>query len=209
MNAVSAYPLSWPAGRPRATARKASQFGRDYSPWTSGPTLTFGRARDHLLAELKRLGATKVILSTNIELRQDGLPYSGRRAPEDPGVAIYFQYKGKPMVFACDRWRKVEENAWAIAKTIDALRGIERWGSGDMLERAFTGFAALPNPETKKHWREVLGLMGRGHVPLHQLKERRDELAQEHHPDVGGSHERMAEINRAFDEAVRELEVAA
>ena len=41
-----------------------------------------------LIWELKRLGARGMVLSTNVELRQDGLPYSNRRRPEDPGVAV-------------------------------------------------------------------------------------------------------------------------
>ena len=44
----------------------------------------------------------------------------------------------------------------AIAKTIEALRGINRWGTGDMMEAAFKGFSALPAPDTNKPWREVL-----------------------------------------------------
>lgn len=159
--------------------------------------------------ELKLLRAAKIILSTNIPLRGDGLPYATFSTPKDKGVAIYFVFKQKQMVFACDEWDRIEHNVWAIAKTIEALRGIERWGSGDMLERAFTGFAQLPAPSMKKHWREVLGFMGSTtkleDINLTILKARRDELAMKAHPDHGGDSKRMAEINVAFDEAVREL----
>lgn len=193
---LEAYPLCWPAGRKRKAYPTASRFGRETS---------FARARDTLLHEVQLLGGKKVILSTNIPLTRDGVPYANRAQPQDKGVAVYFQYRQKPMVFACDEWNKIEHNIWAIAKTIEALRGIERWGSGDMLERAFTGFTALPNPETKKHWREVFGYMGRENVTLSELKDQRDNLAVHFHPDLGGSHERMAELNRAYDEALKEL----
>jgi hypothetical protein len=49
------------------------------------------------------------------------------------------------MCFACDRWDSVADNVQAIRKTIEALRGIERWGTGDMVQRAFAGFVALPS----------------------------------------------------------------
>lgn len=190
-----AYPLCWPEGRRRNVVPVSSRFS----------DVAFGRARDTLFHEIELLPGSKIILSTNIPLRQDGLPYATYAQPKDKGVAIYFQYKKKPMVFACDEWNKIEHNIWAIAKTIEALRGIERWGSGDMLERAFTGFTKLPSPSTKKHWREILGFMGAGPVPEFQLQDRKIELSLKNHPDHGGDTLRMAEINHAFDEAIEEL----
>src|SRR3546814_19053229 len=50
------------------------------------------------------------------------------------------------MTFACDRWDTVRDNVRAIGKTIEAIRGIERWGASDMMERAFSAFEALPAP---------------------------------------------------------------
>jgi hypothetical protein len=191
-----AFPLLWPPGRPRTKYPKGARFAE----------IGFGRARDTLMAELNRLRATSPILSTNIPLKLDGMPYANRSQPQDKGVAVYFQYKKRPMVFACDEWDKIEHNVWAIAKTIEALRGIERWGSGDMLERAFTGFMSLPQPEQKKHWREILGFMGKPEgLRLVDVIMRRDELAMKHHPDRGGDGKIMAEINRAVDEALLEL----
>ena len=43
------------------------------------------------------------------------------------------------------------------------MRGIERWGSAEMLDRAFTGFEALPSPDMvtpapNKAWWEILGV---------------------------------------------------
>lgn len=194
MKSQEAFPLCWPAGRKR-TWPDRSRFG----------DVSFGRARDTLMAEIERLGGGSPILSTNIPLKLDGLPYANRNQPEDKGVAVYFTYNKKPMVFACDEWDRIEHNIWAIAKTIEALRGIRRWGSGDMLERAFTGFTALPNPETKKHWREVLGFMNGSIVSLAGISLRRKELAHLHHPDHGGDWDKMVEINRAYEEALLDI----
>ncbi|KAF7958244.1 hypothetical protein AWV80_01355 [Cupriavidus sp. UYMU48A] len=98
------------------------------------------------------------MISTNVPLRQDGLPYASYRKVDDEGVAVYFTLDGQQMSFACDRWNKVEHNMHAIVKTIDALRGIARWGTGDMMRAAFTGFAALPSPSTVRSWREIIGV---------------------------------------------------
>jgi hypothetical protein len=163
----------------------------------------FGLARDLLLAEIRRLGGTSVVLSTNISLRLDGLPYANEREPDDPGVAVYFTYKKMPMCFACDRWRTVRENAYAVAKSIEAMRGIERWGSSQMMERSFTGFAALPS-KTGRQWWEILGVERSADRATIEAEFRR--LARSAHPDTPtGSHEAMAELNRAREDALREV----
>lgn len=198
MKNITAYPLQWPNGWPRTKYRKTSKFGTH---------IQFSRARDELLNELKLMGVTnnvvniKVVLSSNVPLRQDGLPYSGMANPQDPGVAVYFIYKGKNMVFACDTYLKVVDNLWAIRKTIEALRGMERWGASSMLERAFTGFEALPAPAT---WRDVLHIAP-GVNSLTAIRESYKRMAMEHHPDRGGTTEQMAKINRAWQEAEKEL----
>lgn len=144
---IEAYPLHWPAGKPRTDAPRSSAFGKK----------TFAQARDFTLAELNRLGAREVVISTNLETRQDGLPYSRSRIPEDKGVAVYFEWCDRQMCFACDQWDKLEHNIYAIGKTIEAMRGIERWGSSDMMRAAFSGFEALPAPR-QSAWYQVLGV---------------------------------------------------
>lgn len=164
---------------------------------------SFAVARDNLLTELKRLGARNVVLSTNIELRQDGLPYSGRRQPDDCGVAVYFtDRKKRQMALACDRWKKIEDNVRAITKTIEALRGIERWGSGEMLDAAFTGFAALPPSPQSKPWWEVLGCSKESSDGWVQTAYR--SACMQYHPDRGGSNEAMALVNRAYEQFRKE-----
>jgi hypothetical protein len=194
---VEAYPLQWPSGRERRPhwKREASNFDTSMS-----------KARDALFNELKLLGAKHVVLSCNVPLRLDGKPYASFPAIKDPAVAVYFSYRDKQMCFACDRWNKVEDNIQAIRKTIEALRGIARWGTGDMLQAAFTGFAALPPPIVagmKRPWREVLGLPA--NCTREQVREAYRRLASEHHPDKGGDPLRMSEINAAHDEALGEL----
>lgn len=193
MEPISRYPLYWPAGRVRTANRQRPKF----------QAKSFAAVRDGLLNELKLLKATGVILSTNVELRRDGLPLAGQRNPSDPGVAVYFSRKGRDLAFACDRWVNVEENMRAIADAIECIRTIERRGTGEMVDAAFTGFAALPPGSSSRNWWEVLGLSNPNTDPqLVQTIYRK--LALEHHPDRGGDHVRMAEINDAYERFKRE-----
>jgi hypothetical protein len=140
------------------------------------------------------MGGSSLIISTNIELRRDGLPYAGRREPTDKGVAVYFEYRKRPMCFACDRWDRIGDNIYAVAKTIEALRGIERWGSGSMVEQAFTGFVALPAP--KSPW-EVIGVPPGASIDEIEVAFRAK--AKKLHSDLGGNDPAMAELNAARD----------
>lgn len=191
-----AYPLKWPAGRERTPSWKRQSARFD---------CTIAQARDGLGVEIERLGGRYPVISSNLELRLDGQPRGDRRSPSDPGVAVYFEYKGRGMCFACDRWQKVEHNLRAIAKTIEAMRGITRWGTGEMLDRAINAFQALEAPGAKRSWREVLGLQQHRAVDRDTIQGAWKYLAAKHHPDAGGDPAKMSEINVARDEALKEL----
>lgn len=190
---TTAYPLCWPQGRPRTEPHR-----RTWSNFKTG----FGRARDECLREIDLLGGKEPIISTNLALRLDGLPRGDQAQPRDSGVAVYFVYKKRPMCFACDRWAKVDDNMHAIALTIGALRGIARWGTGDMMEAAFTGFAALP-ASVSRPWREVL------HVGERATREETERnyraLRSANHPDKGGDGQRFDEVQKAWEQAQKEL----
>ncbi|WP_219209181.1 J domain-containing protein [Variovorax boronicumulans] len=193
----TAFPLTWPLHKPRTAHWKIERSGFDRRR-------SFATVRDELVREIERLGGKSLIISTNIPLRQDGLPYATYSRIRDFGVAIYFKREGKDMAFACDRWDRIEDNMHAITKTIDALRGVARWGTGDMMQAAFTGFTALPPPIVagmSRTWWDVLGLgQGAGRAEIDAAYKR---LASQHHPDKGGSTAAMTEINQARDEALR------
>ena len=208
---TTAYPLEWPQGWPRTAERDRKTPKFNTRQWSERGTykvtkaLTVAEARLRLSEELDLLGGKLPVLSTNIELRLDGQPRSGKPEPHDPGAAAYFQTGGKPRVLACDRWNTVAGNIAAIAAHISALRSIDRWGVGSM-DRLFEGFMALPAPGSGPHWREVLVYLPDSKPTRADLEARRRDLAREAHPDrPGGSAEQMATINAAFDEAVREL----
>jgi len=99
---------------------------------------------------------------------------------------------------AIDRYDRVADNLAAIAATLEALRGIERHGGGMILDRAFTGFKALPAPE---QWFQVLGVSA--HASRSDIDAAYRKLASVHHPDKpGGDHETIARINAARDQGL-------
>ncbi len=147
---VTAYPLSWPVTRKRTSAfnRRSANFHRRVSQeggWKRKTGLTVADSRDRLLSELESLGGSKIIISTNLQLLNNGLPRSTQREPDDPGAAVYFEMIRQPHCLSCDVWDRCADNLAAIAKHIEAMRGQLRWGVADVATM-FSGFKALPGP---------------------------------------------------------------
>lgn len=197
---AEAFPLQWPEG------------------WTRTPVIRRRRARykltpeaalQHLRDELSRLGALRssVVISTNIALRNDGMPYASARAPEDPGVAVYWSTSAfKDRSMACDKWDRVHDNMHAIGLAIEGLRAIDRAGATQILERAFTAFGALPpasDAPVVRPWWEVFGFPEAllGSLSSAVVEARYRELATKAHPDRGGSDAAMTELNAAREQA--------
>ncbi|MBF6559555.1 MAG: J domain-containing protein [Candidatus Binataceae bacterium] len=194
MKSAGSYPLAWPAGWKRTRpGHGLTALFRD-----RGTRLNFAAAMKRLVWQLQMLGAINPILSTNVELRIDGSPRLDRPGPSDTGVAVYFTLKGRRLVLACDRWNRVADNIGAIAAHIDAMRAQARHGVGSV-EQAFAGYLAIEN----RAWRTVLGVDD--DYSLEDAETAYRNLARQHHPDNGGSHTAMAELNAAIAAAREEL----
>lgn len=218
MESVSRYPLEWPLGwkRTQAASRIRGSFAQTRhddqilqtaeGPKTVRSTKTVAvstpAATQRLEDQLDRLGATVPTLSTNVSLRLDGRP-RGSEEPADPGAAIYFSFKGKATVLACDRYLRCADNIAALAAHIDALRRIERYGVGT-IEQALAGYKALP-ADTAANWRAVFGFPKEARPTLEQVDTAYKALARLKHPDVGGTEIEMAHLNRARDFAIADL----
>lgn len=205
------FPLQWPEGWKRTTGwqRQRSMFEPH-----------FVDDRDRVIHWLEKRGS-RVVITSNLPTRNDGLPYYART--DDPGIAVWWVEKGHERVIACDRWLRADENMRAIAKTLEAMRGLDRWGANEIMERAFSGFAALPAGSGEEHvptptprkkpWREVLGgsMLAAAWPELDKeellvlAKSRHRKLITQHHPDRGGDPAIAAELNAALDEAEKEL----
>lgn len=213
-DAPNAYPLAWPTGYPRtpASKREASRFHVTHMtkvipgiPGT-GPkqrVVTVAEALTRLQDQIDKLGGRLPLVSSNLELRLDGLPRSGLPEPHDPGVCVYFQLKGKPVAMPSDHFQTVAANIAAVAAHIDAVRRIERYGVSS-IELMFTSFMAIRGPGPKP-WREVFGIPEHVRGSRMWLRDRYTFLAKQRHPDAGGSEVLMSELNTAYEDALQEI----
>ena len=189
-----AYPLCWPAGYKRTASRINSRFKS-----------TMDMAQRFLRMEIQRLGGTELIVSSNLRIRNDGGLYADdlKKKINDPGVAIYFRRKKKDISLCCDQYSTVWENIYALGKGIEAMRGLERWGVSDFLDRAFTGFVALPESIATRYWWMLLGIDRNANKETVVNAYR--QLIKKHHPDVGGDAREFMEIRKAYEDALAQL----
>lgn len=187
------YPLNWPVGYKRVRQRIDSRFKQSFSA-----------AQYALKDEVRKLGGTDVVVSTNLRTRGDGNIYYNDldKLIDDPAVAVYFKYKGKEVSMCCDQYRRVWENMYALSKGIQALRGMERWGVSEFLDRAFTGFTALPAAEQHRYnWWDILGVPE--NCTEQQVKDAYRNKAKIAHPDVpGGSDDAFKKVYAAYHEGI-------
>lgn len=219
---MTRYPLAWPPGWKRTPGimRKSAQFHgseRVYSTqpnggsWMRKRDLTMAESTSRALGALRRFGVLEgdAIISTNVVLRLDGLPRSGQPAPDDPGVAVYWQRPDDRQMkcMAVDRYDRVADNLAAIAATLEAMRAIERHGGALILDRAFQGFDALPAPgqTVARGWREILEIAPEVPVTEAMITERYRKLASLHHPDKGGDTARFQELGAARTQALQSI----
>lgn len=198
---IEAYPLSWPLGYKRTIP------GRRYN---SKFSQTAENAQIFLRNELIRMGARTIVISSNVPVKKDGYVYSdmANTKIEDPGVAVYFKYKDKDVTMCCDNYPRPWENIYALGKGIEALRGMERWGVSEFLDRAFTGFKALPSAIELEHaWYQVLGVSPS--ASLQEIKDAYRTKAKIHHPDnAGGSVASFQLITKAYEQGMSKFMVS-
>lgn len=207
---IPAYPLQWPTGWQRTPidGRAYGRFGKQEtrkrswsdSTYRSKERLSIADAVGRVRRQLASMGVVDddLVISTNLALRLDGLPRSGQPEPKDAGAAVYWQTRdGATRCMAIDRYQRVADNLAAIAATLDAMRAIERHGGAEILDRAFTGFAALP--DQSEDWRAVLGVPAG--APRAAVDEAYRRLRAAAHPDRGGSPEAFQRVQRAYERA--------
>lgn len=207
---TEAFPLQWPEGWPRTPdGRRSANYRLK--------TVSFDVARHSIFSELRILRASSVVLSTNIPLRRDGMAYAdaARRRMDDPGVAVYFQLRDKPMAMARDVYHDIAQNLRSLALAVEYMRGLERHGGATMVERAFTGFAQLPppagaSPSMDINWKEELDLVDLfdqldNYDLLILAESRYRKKAKEVHSDTGGDDTAMIRLNLAITLARKEL----
>lgn len=179
MNTPQAYPLQWPAGWPRTQFRTRSQF-----------KTSLASALSNLKKQIELMGGKSVVLSSNATLGQEN--------PKDPSVVAYFTWNEIQMAIPCDRWDRICDNVQAIALTVEAMRGMERWGAKHMIKAMFSGFKALPSSTNHESWYAVLGVDQNS--SQEKVKQAYLEAVKRTHPDAGGSHESFIKVQKAWEQ---------
>lgn len=214
-----AYPLKWPDEVPRTpeSERQRSRFRKsravEYTKFDGTKTsyqqkgnLTISEGIRRILDEVRRSGGLYPVISSNLQLRRDGLPYSSRKEPDDPGVALYFVLDGETICIPNDRYDRIADCMAAIAGHLDAMRSMLRWGCGTS-RQAFSGYRAqLPPPGLD--WQSTYATMS-GAIPksVERAKELHREVFAQRHPDKPGgmSHAQAARMNEARAAAIAAL----
>lgn len=126
-----------------ATQRKRSAFD---STWSTTLEL--------LDREVRHLGGRDVVIEVDVreqDIRLDGMLRANARA-DSPAVVVAFETRQHgPMLYRCDRFERSyraasvgwQENIRAIAKTLEALRSVDRYGATETGQQ-YAGFKALP-----------------------------------------------------------------
>lgn len=190
---ISPYPLTWPDGVPRTPPARMVR-----SPFRT----RYAQAVENVIGSLRGfqkdsgLKIEHPVLSSNVDLM-------GRILGNDNGVAAWFQMEGSWVAFGVDRFPDVASNCQAIHHIIEARRVELRHGGLAIARQTFRSFVALPAPAGRRHWSDVLGVPrdARGFAVEAAYRHKATKV----HPDVGGSHEAMAELNAARAAALAEI----
>lgn len=215
---TDSYPLRWPDGWPKTPAKERQRGLQFRRGGYNGTLPTFSSGRKDVIEELARMGVSVCVISSGIDVRVDGVPRSGVNPDtftlKEPGVALYFTHKGRPVTLAQDAFTSPGVNLRSLACCLEHLRGVERHGGKVVGARAFDGFAALPPPagsKPKRPWWEVLKYPAdqaereEAFLSAAEVEARFRAMSKKLHPDAGGTGDAMAELSVARDEAVAEL----
>ena len=175
---------------------------------------TYLQTLDLLESELKHIGARDVIIQveklTSADIRNDGWPRLGNwvNGYGGPGVVLSFESPKGSISMPCDKFGDWQDNLRAIAKSLEALRMVDRYGVTRGNEQ-YRGWAKLEAPGAKN------GKMDRDAAvrflcslhkspPENMARLSADKIRDicrtariENHPDRGGSHEIFVAIGEA------------
>lgn len=207
----------WPGKRRHGSEQKRTPFSRQIQRnegWSTRESgAPWSRILSTLARELKNLRATGVVLRLDVQphqLRNDG-GIKSNAAPASSAVMLEFvaeKFNPAPkLLYKCDVFRDWQSNVYAIGKSLEALRLVDRYEVTTAGEQ-YAGFKALPSTTAPTMTTEVAARevaqysVGRGaHEVLHDVDAARDvvRLAIHHtHPDRNnGGREKYDRVDAA------------
>lgn len=174
---------------------------RELTPFDS----TWSKTLTLLEREVTALAGKDLVLGVDITenaVRLDGGIRANARAAT-PAVEVAFDSKHGPMLYRCDRYvgryysqgPDWQQNVRAIAKTLEALRAVDRYGASSSGEQyaGYRQIAATPTVPTRDALARlrVIADITDTDVPVDFVIRRAQRMA---HPDRGGSPELWAQV---------------
>jgi hypothetical protein len=152
----------WPGARRHGSEQKRSPFGRVVTRQSSFGGGTYqsreqGASWSTIIAsldrELRQLRASEIVLRLDVQLhqlRQDG-GIKANASPASSAVMLEFvAEKFRPplrLVYKCDVFRDWQSNVYAIAKSLEALRLVDRYEVTTEGEQ-YAGFKQIASSST-------------------------------------------------------------
>ena len=196
---IEEFPLRWPPGYP-VTLEPEPNY--NFKQWT------LADARKELLEELRLLKAENFVITRNNDKRKDGLSYSAENLGKiSKSVAVYFLLNGEQKVLCCDAWDNWGDNMHALALTINAIRGMERWKVSNIMKGTTSGLKELPaqTEAGQKVWDVLFPGLGIKEKPKNWevVENQYRILIKRLHPDipVTGDSDAFSTLQEAYQQA--------
>lgn len=209
MSEITRNPLSWPENVARTAPHLRSTPRFDDRSLSVASYFVIGEI-NRLNNRHRDFSDESVIISSNLRLKQDGTPNGAQGEPADTGVSVYFTLRinrngrliERPVVRACDKWRKTSDNLYAIGLDIECDRAKFRYGASN-IEQSFRGYLAIPERCNGEPWWTILGIASSASREVVETAYR--SRAKMMHPDTGGSEEKFSKLSEAYDQALAQF----
>lgn len=177
---------------------------------------TYSQTMRDLKDELRRIGVDRAVIELEIneaDLRKDGAMRASSK-PHGTRIRVSFEKPGAgPLQFACDTYGDWLYNIRAVAKTLEALRAVDRYGATQGSQQ-YAGWAALPeasgvDADLKRDPIDVLREFAGNPMGDHSPRKLRQTAVFRNHPDhnPNAAPDAITRINAAYeriDEASRD-----
>lgn len=149
MHRITSFPLCWPLDVPFTEKRIRLNISRYQK-------LNMTQAKKFILKQFKNIpGPTmSIVVSTNVPVDNDGWYHHDNASDAyDKGAAVWWYQNKRLKVMYCDKYNRIEDNMYAIAKGLEAIIKCKRWINEKYLPDMFETFNY--NGAFKPHWRHV------------------------------------------------------
>lgn len=186
-----------------ARAAIAKQNGPRCSRFKAAPKAAW----DLLQREMRMIDAISAVLELDApahRIQKRSGEWSADARPNEPGVVLTIERRDKPALrMVCCEFRVWTDNVYAIARSLEALRMVDRYGCTASGEQ-YVGFAALPPPgeASRDTVQEAIDLILEvsGDIAVRDGWVHQDSIAaaiRMAHPDHGGTAERLTRVLQA------------